>query len=158
MSPALTQLAAAVCHAAAPRLGWAAVGDGRRYRVLVVRLLGAAALMSGLLVAATALVGRRFLVLAYAEDYAVYHTTFVVVALAAGLGVVNEVGYIALVAARRLDLLLGVQSLGLVVTALAGAALVPPAGVGGAAAAVALGGAATVLAATWVLLRGRRHA
>lgn len=158
VSPALTQLAAAVCHAAAPRLGWAAVGDGRRYRVLVVRLLGAAALMSGLLVAATALVGRRFLVLAYAEDYAVYHTTFVVVALAAGLGVVNEVGYIALVAARRLDLLLGVQSLGLVVTALAGAALVPPAGVGGAAAAVALGGAATVLAATWVLLRGRRHA
>jgi len=157
MGPALSQLAAAVCHAAAPRLGWAAVGDGRNYRVLVVRLLGAAALLSTLLVAATALLGRRFLVLAYAEDYAAYHTTFVVVALAAGLGVVNEVAYIALVAARRLDLLLSVQSLGLVVTIVAGLGLVPVAGVGGAAVAVALGGGATDLAATWVLLRGRRR-
>ena len=157
MGPALSQLAAAVCHAAAPRLGWAAVGDGRRYRLLVVRLLGAAALMSGLLVAVTALVGRQFLVLAYAEDYAAYHTTFVVIALAAGLSVVNEVAYIALVAARRLDLLLSVQSLGLVVTVVAGLGLVPVAGVGGAAVAVALGGGATDIAATWVLLRGRRR-
>jgi O-antigen/teichoic acid export membrane protein len=133
------------------------VGDGRSYRVLVVRLLGAAALMTILLVAGTALVGHRFLALAYAEDYAAYHTTFVVVALAAGLGIVNEVAYIALVAARRLDLLLGVQSLGLVVTVVTGLGLVPLAGVGGAAVAVALGGGATDVAAVWVLLRGRRQ-
>src|SRR4029077_20678353 len=40
--PALSQLASAVCHAAAPRLGLNAARSSQRYRMLVVQLLGAA--------------------------------------------------------------------------------------------------------------------
>ena len=150
--PALSQLATAVCHAAAPRLGWTAATDAGRYRVLVGRLLGLAVLVSLLLTAGAALLGRGFLALAYADDYAAYHGTFVAVVLAAGLGVVNEVQYFALLAVRKLRAQLVIQSVGLGVTALAGLALVPRFGVGGAAGAAVLAGAATAAVGAWALL------
>jgi O-antigen/teichoic acid export membrane protein len=158
VGPAMAQLAAAVCQAAAPRLGWAAAGDGSRYRALVLRLLGTAALAGALLVGGAALVGHRFLVVAYTEDYAAYQGAFVLLVLAAALGVVSEVAYIAMVAARRLGLLLGVQCCGLLATALGAMALVPAYGVGGAAVAAALGSVGALVPATFILLGRRRVA
>ncbi len=152
LGPALSQLASAVCHAAAPSLGRSAAGDGRRYRGLVLRLLGAAALVTVVLGTGAAAAGRPFLALVYAPDYAAYHRTFVVIVLAAGLGVVNTVAYFALLAARRLGLLLAINSLGLAVTALAGALLIPRFGVEGGALGIVLGGAVMALASVRVLL------
>jgi O-antigen/teichoic acid export membrane protein len=157
VGPAMAQLAAAVCQAAAPRLGWAASGDGSRYRALVLRLLGTALLAGALLVGGAILVGHRFLTLAYNESYAVYQGPFVLLVLAAALGVVSEVAYIAMVAARQLGLLLGVQCCGLLATALSGAIFVPMYGVGGAAVAAAFGGVGALVPATFILL-GRRRA
>jgi len=154
--PTLTQLTSSVCHAAAPRLGWTASGDARRYRALVLRLLGAAAVVSTLLVVGAALAGRRFLTIAYAQDYAAYQTTFVLVVLAAGLGVANQVMYFALVAARKLRLQVATECLGFLVTGLAGAVLIPRFAVTGAAVAVALGAGATAIVNAWVVLRRRR--
>jgi O-antigen/teichoic acid export membrane protein len=156
VGPVMAQLAAAVCQAAAPRLGWAAAGDGSRYRALVLQLLGTALLAGACLVGGAALIGHRFLALAYTEDYAAYQGPFVLLVLAAALGVVSEVAYIAMVAARRLGLLLGVQCCGLVATALGAAIFVPTYGVGGAAVAATFGGVGALVPATFVLLGRRR--
>ncbi len=157
MVPALSQLATAVCHAAAPRLGWNAETDAGRFRRLVVRLLALGATMCVLLTLGAALAGGRFLTLAYAEDYAAYRGTFVIVMLAAGLAVVNEVLYFALLAVRKQQLQLVVQCIGLAVTGLVGVLAIPRFGVGGAAATVALAAAATALISLWAVLgRGRR--
>lgn len=155
VGPALAHLAASVGHAAAPRLGWNAAGDIRRYRALVMRLLGAAALTSAVLTAGAVLGGRQFLTLAYTEEYAAYHTTFVLLVLAAGFWVVNTMAYFALLAVRRLGLLLTIQGFGFLATAVTGAWWVPRFGVDGAAAAVAFGGAAMAAINTAVLMRAR---
>jgi len=153
--PAIGQLATSVCHAAAPRLGWNAAGDAGRYRTLVLQLLGAGMAGMVLMTLGAAVVGPRFLSLVYTEEYAGYHATFVVIVVAAALGMMNEVLYFALVAARKLRVQLGVQCLGLAVTALAGAALIPRFGVGGAAFALALAAGATVVASAWLVLARR---
>jgi hypothetical protein len=62
--------------------------------------------------------------------------------LAAGLGVLNTLTTFAFIAVHRLGLQLGIQCLGLVVTGLAGALLIPTLSVPGAALALAAGGAA----------------
>lgn len=156
IGPAMAQLAAAVGHAAAPRLGWAAAGDGRRYRRLVTGLMGTASIAGILLVVGAVLVGRRFLTLAYTPDYASYHDAFILLVVAAALGVVGEVAYIALVASRQLGLLLGVQCCGLLATAIGAAMFVPIHGVGGAAVAAAFGSAGALVPATFILLWRRR--
>jgi O-antigen/teichoic acid export membrane protein len=155
--PALAQLAGAVGNGAAPSLGWTVSSDAARYRLLVRRLMAAGVVTSALLVAGAVLVGRPFLSLAYAQDYAVHHTTFVLVVLAGGFAVVNQVSYFALVAARRLGLLLGIQCLGLLVTALGGLLLVGSLGLIGVATGAALGAATMAALGAWALLlqRGR---
>jgi len=152
--PALDVLAASVGHAAAPRLGWAAGTDSRRYRALVTRLLGLAGLTGGVLVAGAALGGQRFLSIAYSPAYGAYHGAFVLIVLAGGLTVVNNTAFFALVAARKFSMPLAIQCSGFLVTGLTGAWLVPHFGIGGAASSVALGSAAMVTLATSILLRG----
>jgi O-antigen/teichoic acid export membrane protein len=121
-------------------------------------LLGVAATISiGLAVLATA-AGGEFLALAYTEDYAAYRWAFVLVMLAGGFTLVNSVSYFALVASRRPSMQLGVQSLGLLVTAAVGAWSIPSFGVNGAALAIATGAAAMALAGARTLLGGRGRA
>ena len=155
--PAVAQLSTAVCHAAAPRLGWRAVQDVRRFRNLVVQLLGAAAAASLLLVLGAVLGGRTFLTLAYAPDYAAHQTTFVLVVVAGGLAVVNEVLQFALLAVRRMAAQLAVQCLGLVTTVVVGVLLIPHLGLPGAGIAALLSGGAMAIASTGLVL-GRRGA
>ena len=154
--PALLQLAAAICHAAAPRLGRAAVGDPRRYRRLVLELVGGFGAMGGLLVLAAALAGDRFLALAYDVDYAAYHGTFVVVVAAAAVAVVNEVFYFALIASRRTRLQLALECVAIVVTTIGALALVPRFGVAGAALATAAATVTRASLAAFLVLRWRR--
>jgi O-antigen/teichoic acid export membrane protein len=153
IGPLIGQLASAVGHGAAPRLGWNATGDMRRYRALVARLLGGAFLLTLVLTAGAAAVGRPLLTVVYAPDYAAYTTTFVLLVVAGGLSLVNAVAYFALLALRRRGLLVAFQSIGLLVTAVTGLWLVPRFGVGGAAMAAALGTAAVAALSARVLLR-----
>jgi O-antigen/teichoic acid export membrane protein len=152
--PALGQLAGAVGHAAAPRLGSSAMVDGARYRRLVGRLLALSALATVALVAGTALVGRQFLLLAYAEDYAAYTTPLLLLMVAAGLGLGNTVADFALIAARRIRLQLAIQGAGFVVTLIAGVILVPSLGLTGAAWSVVAGSAAMTAGNVAALLTG----
>ena len=154
ITPALAQLASAVGQAAAPQLGWKAAGDLRSYRRLVFRLLAAAAALSAVLTLGAVLVGRQFLTVAYAPDYAAYETAFVLLVLGAGLSVVNTMAYFSLLAVRRHGLLLAMQCFGLLTTAATGIWLIPRFGLSGAAVAVALGGAASAAPGAHVLLRG----
>jgi O-antigen/teichoic acid export membrane protein len=158
LGPVLSHFAGALGNASAPRLGWAMATDAARYRTLVRRLLATAALASLLLALLAAAGGREFLSLAYTADYGDYLSTFVLIALAAGIGLVNTVAYYGLVAARRLGELLAMQCLGLVVTGVAGAALIPRFGLEGAALGAALGAAAMAAVGARALLRvgGRR--
>ena len=152
ITPALAQLASATGHAAAPRLGRAALGDRRRYRRLVLQLGAAAATFGGVLVIGAGLAGDRFLALAYDTDYAAFQATFVIIVGAASIALVNEVFYFALVASRRAPLQLAVECAAIAVTATGGLALIPRLGVAGAALATA-GGTVTraTLAGTLVL-------
>jgi O-antigen/teichoic acid export membrane protein len=152
LGPVLSQFAAAVGNASAPRLGWAAASDANRYRTLVLRLLAAASVASLLFALLAAAGGQEFLRLAYTADYGAYWSTFIIIALAAGIGIVNSVAYYALVAARRLGQLLWVQCFGLAVTAAVCAALIPRFGLDGAAIGAALGAGATAAAAAHALL------
>jgi len=152
--PALSQVATAICHAAAPRLGWTS-GDARRYRVLVLQLLGVAVALGAALTVGAALGGRHFLAFAYAADYAVYRGTFIVIVAAAAFGIVNEVLYFAMLAIRKLHAQLVIQAFGLALTALACAVLVPRYSVTGAAAAAALAAGAMAVASGWVVFGGR---
>ena len=156
VTPALSQFASAVCHAAAPRLGRNAAGDSHRYRMLVLQLLGVAAVFGGMLVLGAALGGRRFLALAYDVDYAAYHATFVIAVAAGALAIVNEVLYYALLASRRPTLQLGIECAALVVTAAGGLALIPRFGVGGAAVAAVAGAASRAVLCGYFVLRWRR--
>ncbi len=153
LGPALDQLAGSVGHAAAPRLGWAATSDAGRYRGLVLRLLVMGLALNLLLTVGAALGGGQFLRIAYRPEYAAYHVAFVLIVLGAGFTVVNSISYFALVAARRAHAQFRIQCLGLVVTATAGAILVPHWAVDGAAGSIVLGAAAMAVAAAWTLLR-----
>jgi O-antigen/teichoic acid export membrane protein len=155
VSPAIGQLAAAMGNAAAPRLGWAVATDAAGYRRLVRRLLAAATLATVLLGLGTAAFGPAFLRAAYAPDYAAYGGTFVLVAVAAGLGMVVTIGSFALIAERRNRLLLGIYALGLVVTSAVAASTVPPWGIDGAAAGAMVGALVMALATGWTLLARR---
>ncbi len=155
MTPALSQLATSVCHAAAPRLGWHAAGDQRQYRRFVLQLLGWALAVAAVLTVSGALGGRPFLTLAYAPDYAGYHAAFVIVILAAGLALVNEVLGFAMIAARKQRTLLAVQCLGLLTMVGASATLIPSFGVNGAALAAAVTTGVTVVAGARVVLARR---
>jgi O-antigen/teichoic acid export membrane protein len=155
LGPALDQLAGSVGHAAAPRLGWAATNDPPRYRRLVMRLLLAAVAMSGILAVGAAVGGPTFLRLAYRPDYGAYRTAFVLVVLGGGFTILNSISYFALVAARRPYTQLAIQCVGLGVTAASGVWLVSGYGVDGAAASIALGGAAMAAVAARLLLRSR---
>jgi O-antigen/teichoic acid export membrane protein len=152
--PALSQLGAAVGHAAAPRLGWAAAGDLPRYRALVRQLVAASAITTIALAVGAIAVGRPFLLIAYGSEYAAYQGTFVLLMLAAGLGVLNTLTTFAFIAVHRLGLQLGIQCLGLVVTGLAGALLIPTLSVPGAALALAAGGAAMAAVSLHLLAKG----
>jgi O-antigen/teichoic acid export membrane protein len=153
VQPAIAQLSAALGHAAAPHLGWNAAGDARGYRRLVLRLLGGSALLCGVMTLGAALVGRRFLALAYTPEYAAYETAFVLLVLGAGLSIVNTMAYFALLAVRRTTLQLAIFCAGLVGTAVTGVALVPSLGVLGAAAAVAVGAVTMAAIAAGALIR-----
>jgi O-antigen/teichoic acid export membrane protein len=152
--PAVSQLGAAVGPAAAPRLGWAAVGDVARYRARVGRLVAASAITTIALTVGAVVVGRPFLVIAYGRDYAAYHGTFVLTMLAAGFGVLTTLTTFAFVAVHRLGLQLAIQCLGLAVTGLAGIVLIPALGVPGGALAVAAGGAAMAALSIYLLMKG----
>jgi O-antigen/teichoic acid export membrane protein len=115
--------------------------DGPRYRRLVRGLLAASVAGSIGLALLAVTFGREFLRIAYAPDYGAYLSTFVLVALAAGFGLVNTVVYYALVAARRLGLLLVIQTVGLVIITAVGALLIPRYGLDGAALGAVLGAA-----------------
>jgi O-antigen/teichoic acid export membrane protein len=152
ITPALAQLAS-TAHAAAPRLGLAAVGDRRRFRRLVLQLVAAAATLGGALVIGAALAGGRFLALAYDTDYAAFQTTFVIIVGAASIAVVNEVFYFALVASRRAPLQLAIECVAIAVTATGGLVLIPRLGVAGAALATAGGTVARATLAGTLVLR-----
>jgi O-antigen/teichoic acid export membrane protein len=155
VGPLLGHLASALGHAAAPRLGWTAARDPRRYRALVVKLLGVTALVSAAFTLIASVFGRQILTIAYTEDYAAHVTSFAVLALAGGFSLMNIVGFFALVAARRLGLPLVIQGAGFVATAAMGLWAVPRFGVDGAAAALTAGMTAIAALNTWVLLRGK---
>ena len=156
VTPALNQFAAAVCHAAAPRLGRNAARDSHRYRVLVLQLLAVAALFGGLLVLGAVVGGRRFLALAYDVDYAAYNATFVIAIAAGALAIVNEVLYYALLASRRPGLQLAIECVVLLVVAAGGVVLIPRFGVGGAAVVAVVGAAARAVLCGYPVLRWRR--
>jgi O-antigen/teichoic acid export membrane protein len=156
ITPALSQLASAACHAAAPQLGRAAAGEAHRYRRFVLQLVGCAGAFGGLLVLGAVLAGDRFLALAYDVDYAAYHATFVVVVAAASVAVVNEVFYFALVASRRTPVQLALECVALLVTAAGGLVLIPRFGVGGAAGATAAATVTRTALAGALVLRWRR--
>jgi len=151
--PALDQIAAAFGHAAAPRLGWAAAVDRRRFRVLLKRFLGMTAALSLLLATAAAGGGEHFLHLAYTADYAQYRAALVLVTMAAGFTMMNTISFFALVARRRPRMQLAIQCVGLLATAASAALLVPRFSVTGAAAALAFGGATMAIVSARILLR-----
>ncbi len=143
--PVVSHLAAAVGNASAPRLGWAVLSDGRRYRTLVRRLTAVAAVASLTFATGAAVFGADFLRLAYTPDYAAYERTLVLVVVAAGFGVVNTVIYFALVAVRRVGFLLAIYTGGLVTTGTVGTILIPHLGLDGAALAAVAGSAVTAV-------------
>jgi O-antigen/teichoic acid export membrane protein len=154
LRPVVSQFTAAVGNASAPRLGWAiASTNPARYRTLVRRLLAVACAASAGLALAAVLGGREFLRLAYTEDYGQYWTTFALIAVAAGFGVVSTVTYFGLVAARRLRLLLAMQCVELAVSGVVGFALIGRLGLDGAALGAALGAATMAAMGAWALLR-----
>lgn len=159
IGPALEQFSGAIGHAASPRLGALAGADGRGYRRLVVRLFGVGAAMALALTLGAIVGGRPFLRLAYAPDYQVYRTAFVLVAASGGFLVINSLSYFAIVAARRPRLLLMLQCMGVLITATSGVLLIPRFAVSGAAGAVFLGRAAVCVVTMAVVLRapGRRR-
>jgi len=151
----LSHFASALGNASAPRLGWAVASDGPRYRRLVRGLLAASVAGSVGLALLAVTFGRQFLRIAYAPDYGAYLSTFVLVAFAAGFGLVNTVVYYALVASRRLGLLLVIQTVGLAVTTVVGALLIPRQGLDGAALGAVLGTALmAAIGARTLLARG----
>jgi O-antigen/teichoic acid export membrane protein len=154
--PALSQLAGALGNGAAPSLGWTVSTDTRRFRGLVARLVGAGVFASVALALGAAALGRWFLTLAYGPDYAAFQGTFLLLSVAAGLGVINIVTYFALVAARRVSLLLTIECLGLLVTGAVAAALVRSFGLGGVATGAALGAAVMAVFGVTALLREGR--
>jgi O-antigen/teichoic acid export membrane protein len=156
VTPALNQFAAAVCNAAAPRLGRSIADDTHRYRVLVLQLLAIATVFGALLVLGAAIGGRRFLALAYEVDYAAYNATFVISIAAGALAIVNEVLYYALLASRRPGAQLAIECAALLVVIVGGLMLIPHFGVGGAAVAAAAGAAARALLSGYLVLRWRR--
>jgi len=156
VTPALSQLASAACHAAAPRLGRAAAGEARRYRRFVLQLVGYAGAFGGLLVLGAVLAGDRFLALAYDVDYAAYHATFVIVIATASVAVVNEVFYFALIASRRMPVQLALECVALLVTVAGGLVLIPRFGVGGAAGATVAATVTRTALAGALVLRWRR--
>src|SRR5262249_21132339 len=96
-----------------------------------------------------------FLRLAYAPDYQVYRTAFVLVAASGGFLVINSLSYFAIVAARRPRLLLMLQCMGVLITATSGVLLIPRFAVSGAAGAFSRGRAAVGGGARAVVLRAR---
>jgi O-antigen/teichoic acid export membrane protein len=158
LRPVVSQFTAAIGNASAPRLGWAITSTNpARYRTLVRRLLLVACAASAGLALAAVLGGREFLRLAYTEDYGAYWTTFALIALAAGFGVINTVTYFGLVAARRLGLLLAMQCVELAVSGVVGFVLIPRLGLDGAALGAALGAATMAVMGARVLLRLERR-
>jgi len=157
IGPALDQLAGSVGHAAAPRLGWAAAMDGRRFRRLVVVLFGLAAGSSALLAAGAGIGGKAFLRTAYTVDYAPYAMALTLVIVAGGFTMMNSVSFFALVATRRLFMPASIQCLGLVATAACGVVLIPRFAVTGAAAALAVGTGIMTAVAAHVILSGREN-
>lgn len=152
IAPALDQLAGSIGHAAAPRLGASAAEDRRAYRHLVARLFGIGGLIGVALTIGAVVFGRPFLHIAYAPDYGAYRTAFVFVTMGAGFALINSLSYFAMVAVRRPGLLLVLQCVGTVVTAVAAAMLIPRFSVSGAAAAVCLGRGIVCLATAALLL------
>ena len=155
LAPVLSHFAGALGNASAPRLGWAIASDRTRYRTLVRRLLALSIVGSIGLGLFAMMFGREFLRIAYTPEYGAYRSTFVLVAVAAGFGLVNTVVYYALVAARRLGLLLAIQSLGLVITAAVGAFLIPRFGLDGAGLGAVLGAAAMAVVGARALVGAR---
>jgi O-antigen/teichoic acid export membrane protein len=155
LGPVLSHFAGALGNASAPRLGWAVASDRRRYRTLVQRLLALSLAGSVVFGLGAMTFGREFLRLAYTPEYGAYRSTFVLVAVAAGFGLVNTVVYYALVADRRLGLLLAIQTVGLVLTTAVGVLLIPRFGLDGAALGAMVGTAAmAAIGARALLTRG----
>jgi O-antigen/teichoic acid export membrane protein len=144
----------ALGNASAPRLGSAVAVDARDYRRLGRRLLMGALGASVLLTILAVVGGREFLHLAYTEDYGAYWSTFVLIAMAAGLGLVSSTTYFALIAARRLGLLLAIQCAGFAVTATIGFLLVPGRGPEGAALGAAAGAIVVAVLGAFTMTRG----
>jgi O-antigen/teichoic acid export membrane protein len=152
--PIVSYFGGALGNASAPRLGWAMASNQAGYHRMSRRLVGSA-LLASLLIGFLAMVGGRpFLRIAYTENYAAYWSTFVLLALTAGLGLVNSATYYALIAARRSGLLLAIQCLGLAVTACVGYVLIPRLGLEGAALGAATGAVLMATIGARLLLRG----
>jgi O-antigen/teichoic acid export membrane protein len=154
LGPVVGYFAGAIGNASAPRLGWALASRRDGHRRLARRLVVGSVLASLVLALLAVVGGRQFLRLAYTPDYTAYWSTFVLIALAAGLGLVGSAAYYFLIAARRLGLLLGIQCLGLAVTTLVGFVLVPRLGPEGAALGAAAGATAMAIVSAAAMLRG----
>jgi O-antigen/teichoic acid export membrane protein len=154
LAPVISHFAGAVGNASAPRLGSAATADPADYRRLARRLVAVALAASALLTALAVVFGRQFLLVAYAADYTAYLSTFVLIAMAAGLGLVNSAAFYSLIAARRLGRLLGIQAAGLAVTAIVGWILVPGRGPEGAALGAVAGAVLVAGLGAYTMTRG----
>lgn len=154
LGPVIGHFANAVGNASAPRLGSALEVDARRYRRFARRMVASALVASALLSVLTVIWGQEFLHLAYTEDFGAYWSTFVLIAMAAGLGLVNTAAYYALIAARRLGRLLAIQCVGLGVTATIGYLLVPGRGPEGAAIGAAAGAIVVAVIGAYTMMRG----
>jgi glycosyltransferase involved in cell wall biosynthesis/O-antigen/teichoic acid export membrane protein len=135
---AASQPMMALGAALSPRLARLHHEDRDAYRRLALRGLAAAAGLGVVGIAGTALVGRRFLALAYAPDYAAHYDLLVGLAIVSAVGFVSSGLGVAVTAARRFPAQLAIAAVSLALGALASWVLVPRYGlVGGALALLA---------------------
>jgi O-antigen/teichoic acid export membrane protein len=154
IGPVVQYFSGAIGNASAPRLGSAAAIGSHDYRRLARRLVGVALVASVVLTTLAVIGGREFLHFAYTEDYGAYWSTFVLIAMAAGLGLIGSAAYFALIAARRLGLLLAIHCAGLAVTATIGFFLVPARGPEGAALGAVAGAIVVAVLGAFTMTRG----
>lgn len=131
---ALAAFSTALAVSAAPRLSQLyAEGDLKRFRTLLVKLLGISALMALGGVLAALFGGREILSILYRPEYAERTDVFLLLMIASGIAAIATVLNYSMIATRRLRVQMPLYALISAILALSNFALVPSLGLRGAA-------------------------
>ncbi|WP_243337382.1 lipopolysaccharide biosynthesis protein [Anaeromyxobacter soli] len=152
----------ALGESASPRLAsYHASGEGRRFRRLLLRMIGLVSGVGAVALAVVALLGRPLLAALYRPEYATQAYVLLVLILAAVMGYAAVLLQYAMTALRALRIQPLILAASAIVSALACAVLVPRHGNMGAAVAMCCGAAVQVAGNAWatrVALRDLRSA